>query len=141
MLRRPKLSLPAAISIFALRDKFNSILEERLHDGKCENHYIMSIEVNPNDFDLTGNLTSAEKATLWTEVNKGIERFDKNEISLQPRKPQNLLPVAANSGKMLIRSIVHSSSSADDNQRSYLLHHQDAITEAAARGALVGTVI
>ena len=111
---------------------------KQLHDGKCENHYIMSIEVYPNDFDLTSNLTSAGKATFWTEVNKGIERFDKNEISLRPRKPQNLLPVAANSGKMLIRSIVHSSSSADDNHRKLPTppprHHHRSSSERHTSG-------
>ena len=79
MLRRPE---NINKKVFELRGKFNSILEERLFDGKENVHRIMSIEVD------TGELTSIGKADFWREVNRGIEKFDKKEIMLKLRKVQ-----------------------------------------------------
>ena len=50
--------------IFALRGHFNSILEDRLMEGNVENHYIMSLEAQPNDFDCTGFLTAVGKSSF-----------------------------------------------------------------------------
>ena len=66
----------------SLRGKFNSILEERLFDGKQDVHRIMSIDARPEEFDIMGNLTSAGKESFWMEVIRGFKKFDKNEISL-----------------------------------------------------------
>ena len=74
---------------YALRGKFNSILEECLFDGKADRHQIMSIELNPQGFDLTGCPTSLGFETFWTEVFRGFTKFDKDEIKLRPRKPIN----------------------------------------------------
>ena len=84
MLRRP-LNL-SATGVFQLHGKFNSILEDRLLYGNVANHYIMSIEVMTQDFDLSGNLTSAGKASFWLEVIRAMEKFDNNDITLHPRK-------------------------------------------------------
>ena len=70
---------------FSLRGKFNSILQERLLDGKDDNHRIMSIDIQPDEFDLQGNLTSAGKAEFWKEVNRAMRKFDNNDITLNPR--------------------------------------------------------
>ena len=89
MLKRPKLQPPAPVSIFSLRGKFNSILEERLQDGHAENHYIISINVPEGDFDLSGELTPAGKKQFWTEITEGPRCFDRNEILLRRRKNQS----------------------------------------------------
>ena len=68
--------------VFSFRGRFNSILEERLLDGNAENHYIMSIEVEPNDFDIGGNFTSPGAATFWCEVSKAVQKLDAGEITL-----------------------------------------------------------
>ena len=70
-----------------LRGKFNSIMEERLFDGKDDDHRIISIDVQHRYFDITGNLTSAGKEDFWKEINKGFKKFDLNEIKLLPRRP------------------------------------------------------
>ena len=101
MLKCPKLNLTNNKAIYQLRSKFNAILEERLRDGKADNHYIMSIHVSLNDFDLTGHLTSSGKATFWKEVNQGLMKFNHGKITLRPRhfqvssKPNVSLPDVA----------------------------------------------
>ena len=82
MAKRPKI----AHHLYALRSKFNAILEERLTDGKADNHYIISIDVDLNEFDFVGNLTSAGKTHFWLEIIKGMQRFHENEISLRPNQ-------------------------------------------------------
>ena len=86
MLKRPKLDAPAAIRTFALRGKFNSILEERLQDGNTDNHFIISIDVPLHTFDLSGGLTITGKTHFWQEIMAGLEKFCLNKISLRPRK-------------------------------------------------------
>ena len=68
-----------------LRGKFNSILEERLFDGKDNVHRIMSIDVRSSKFDLGGNLTSSGKEEFWMEVTRAFKKFDPDEIKLRPR--------------------------------------------------------
>ena len=82
MLKRPN----ALNSEFALRGKFNSILEECLTDGKSDNHYIISIDVDDNNFTASSSLNDNGKDQFWKEVNKGIQKFDDNKISLRPRQ-------------------------------------------------------
>ena len=72
--------------VFEISGKFNSILEECLNDGKAENHKIMSIEVDPADFDFAGNLTLAGMKVFWKGVDKAMQCFDVNDITLNPRK-------------------------------------------------------
>ena len=69
--------------IFSFRGRFNSILEERLLNRNAENHFIMSIEVEPNDFDIGGNFTSPGAATFWREVSKAVQKLDAGEITLR----------------------------------------------------------
>ena len=83
MLKRPK---QLTSGTFSLRGKFNAILEERLLDGNCDNHFIMSIDVDAQDFDLSGYLTSAGKSTFWREVDRAMRRFDMGDIKLRPRQ-------------------------------------------------------
>ena len=70
---------------FGLRGKFNSILEERLLDGKDDQHFIMSIEVDPSRFDHWGNLSTHGTNIFWNEVDRAMEKFDKDKIKLKPR--------------------------------------------------------
>ena len=86
MLKRPKYF--AADLVFSLRGKFNTILEERLNDGVADNHRIMSIEVNEEDFDYSGGLNSDGQKTFWREIDNAIKKFNVNTISLLPRKQQ-----------------------------------------------------
>ena len=72
---------------FMLRGKFNSILEERLFDGKPDAHRIMSIEIGADSFDLVGNPTSIGFEAFLNEVLRRFKKFDANEIKLHPRKP------------------------------------------------------
>ena len=74
--------------MFYLRGKFNSILEERLHDGKPGAHRIMSIKVDTSGYDNLGNLSSDGKTHFWKEVDRALKRFDSGEIKLKPRKSQ-----------------------------------------------------
>ena len=78
-----------AKEVFASRGKFNSILEERLQDGNAASHHIISIDVHEEGFDLTGELNSIGKESFWKEIDKGLKKFDTNEIKLLPR---NFLP-------------------------------------------------
>ena len=68
-------------------------MEERIGKDGEERHLIMSIDVQPVDFDLTGNLTSAGKITFWKEVNRAIQKLDENKISLKPRGNNAAAPV------------------------------------------------
>ena len=81
--RRPKV---IARDIFANRGRFNSIIEERLFDGKETSHFIISIEIPQDEFTLTGDLSSTGKASFWKEMNEGLKKFDKQEITLKPRQ-------------------------------------------------------
>ena len=64
MLKRPsRISLLGQGKALALRGRFNAILEERSFEGPS-NLRLMSIEVNENDFDFTGYLTSSGKSNI-----------------------------------------------------------------------------
>ena len=67
---------------FTLRSKFNAILEERLMDGNWLQHHIISVEVDLAEFDHHGFLSSSGKEEFWLEINKGMKKFDKNDITL-----------------------------------------------------------
>ena len=86
MLQRPASNRK---ELYLLRGKSNSILEERLFDGNAESHFILSIEVQERHFDFTGDLTATGKAEFWKEVNRGLQKFDKKEITLKPRSSHN----------------------------------------------------
>ena len=85
--RMPRSSSCTRNDIFALRGKFNSILEDRLQaDGNGQ--HIISIQVPEVEFDLLGNLNEIRKITFWHEINRGLRKFDMGEITLKPRKSQ-----------------------------------------------------
>ena len=85
MLRRPPNDSPRKADIFALRGKFNTILEQRLLDGDAANHHIISIDVPAEDFDFSGLLTETGKRYFWKELDKGLQRFLNNDITLKLR--------------------------------------------------------
>ena len=88
MLKKLKVLAGKGMELYALRGKFNSKMEERLFDGNEKSHHIMSIEVEESRFNLMGFLTASGKASFWSEVNRALEKFNKGEILLQPRKNQ-----------------------------------------------------
>ena len=69
-----------------LRGKFNTALEDNLSKASAK-HHLISIEVDVNDFDQWGKLTTSGMKTFWQEFDKGMKKFDHGEISLHPRKP------------------------------------------------------
>ena len=58
--------------------------------SKDLSHRIMSIDVNLDEFDRLGNLTSIGKDNFWKEVDRAIKKFDRGSIKLLPRKFQPL---------------------------------------------------
>ena len=90
MLKCPKQEFPAEVHrVISLRGKFNSVLEERLLDAKGS-HHIMSILVDMTEFDMWGDLTMKGKYNFWREVDRAMKKFDLNEITLNPRKNENV---------------------------------------------------
>ena len=86
-------------NVFNFRGKFNSILEDSLLDGKAANHYIMSIDVPFDEFDVTGNLLLSGKHTFWHEVTTALEKFDNKSIGLRPHKYLQLNSKSTESSK------------------------------------------
>ena len=84
---------PFQETVMNSRSKFNSILEERILDGKEDRHKIMSITIPFCEFDRRGNLTETGKAEFWREVGQAIKKFDIGDILLKPRKIQPAVPL------------------------------------------------
>ena len=80
--------MPANQSVMQIRSKFNSILEERLLDSNANNHYIISIDINLQEFHASGDLTQEGMAQFWVELNKGLQHFEdlNDNVSLRPRQ-------------------------------------------------------
>ena len=97
MVKRPIHLSQNESSLFSLRGKFNSILEERIKDSANDRHRIMSIEVRMDEFDRQGNLASAGKADFWREVDQAMSKFDNKKISLLPRPGLNSGNTSSNS--------------------------------------------
>ena len=65
--------------------KFNAILEETLY--KTRNMYFMGIErqtIDRSCFDISGNLNNRGKINFWSEFDRQIKKFDKQELTLKP---------------------------------------------------------
>ena len=75
-------------NVFSLRGKFNSIMEECIFEDGNGKHFIMSIEVDQNDFIPLGDLTSEGSTSFWQEIDCPVKKFDRGEISLKPRHSQ-----------------------------------------------------
>ena len=82
--------------IFSLQGKFNSIMEERLADGCNDHHRILSIEVDCREFTVDGDLTPAGVKSFWKEVDRGLMKFDLDQITLKPHnyQPSSKQPIA-----------------------------------------------
>ena len=76
-------------NIFPVRGKFNSILEQCILEDDDDIHRIMSILVDAENYDAWGNLTDSGKEQFWLEVDKGLMKFNMDEISLRARNFQN----------------------------------------------------
>ena len=88
MLKWPYILGDTATSIFSLRPKFNSILEDQILLSKDNSHRIMSINVSLDQFDRHGNLTTIGKNNFWHEVDRTMAKLNAGEIKLLPRKHQ-----------------------------------------------------
>ena len=87
MLRRPtSIPMVGRGRALVLHGCFNSILEERLVE-EGGNLQLISIEVQDNEFDMTGHLTTSGMNTFWKEMDRGLKHFDCDEIKLLPRIP------------------------------------------------------
>ena len=73
---------------FALQGKFNNTLESVLVARKtsCIPAFIMSIEVDQEEFLPNGELTSTGKCKNWQEIDSYIQKFERNEINLKPKQ-------------------------------------------------------
>ena len=88
MIKRPKTEGDWQ-ELFALRGKFNSILEERIYEDSANFHRIMSIDIPATEVDFLGNISPHGKTTFWKEVIRALKKLNLGEISLNARKPQN----------------------------------------------------
>ena len=86
----------AGIPILAVCNKFNCALEELLAN-RCY-HYILDAGVALADascFTYNGQLTARGKGKFWEEVDRQIETFDYQKITLRPTATQKLKQIAA----------------------------------------------
>ena len=65
----------------------------------------MSIDVKLNEFDCLGDMSLTSKANFWKEINRAVQKFDEDKITLKPRKNQNAVPAAKNNSSF-IRSVI-----------------------------------
>ena len=68
----------------ALRQKYNSLLEEAIAPRR--HNYIVDVskKVNKTAFDRNGELNVTGVINFWLELDKQIELFDKQQITLKP---------------------------------------------------------
>ena len=78
MLRRPS-KIADSHRILSLRGKFNQALEDNLAIAS-DKHHLMSIEIDEEDFDHWGKITQPGMITFWKELDRGLMKFDRNEI-------------------------------------------------------------
>ena len=141
MLKRPeRIMSGTCVKVLPMRNKFNAALEEcvaTLNDS----FHLVSIEVHEADFDLSGGLTSFGKTTFWKELNRGLKKFDKGEITLKPCKPSKgdskLTPSTARSTRC--EHDKHHSETKHHDRRSAshssLRHHQHSSSRRRDRSS------
>ena len=85
MLKRPK-SDEKFDKNFSMHGKFNSALESVLyqHKGYISN-YILSIEVDSEEFLPNGELSNDGKHRYWHEVDSCMDKFERSVINLKPK--------------------------------------------------------
>ena len=84
MIKHPYGCLQEFNKIFALRNRFNNILDEVLCNTNPQ-HHVLSIRVEENDFHLNGELNEQGEITFWKEVDQCMKKFDRGEINLKPK--------------------------------------------------------
>ena len=81
MIRRPN---EASNSVQSVRTKFNSILEKAI-TGKRHNYILDFDGVLSNDsFDRNAELNPTGMIEAWLEIDRKIQMFDKQQLSLKP---------------------------------------------------------
>ena len=85
MLKRPKhIMTLGSNKALSIRGRFNAVLEEQLA-AAGDNLRLISITIPDSEFDLSGYLTSARKASFWREIDRGMKKFNEGDIKLLPR--------------------------------------------------------
>ena len=85
MLKRPKdIPVIGFTEALSMRGKFNSIREEMLTVINPGENHLISITVPENDFNMQGDLSNTGKTCFWSEMDRGLKKFDLGEISLKP---------------------------------------------------------
>ena len=88
MLKQPS-SKTEFSHIISLQGKFNNILEDLLGRATSKlSNFILSIEVDQKEFDISGNLLETGKKYFWRELDSCLKKFDHHEINLKPRPPK-----------------------------------------------------
>ena len=75
----------AGSKLLKFRNKFNSVLEQMLSSRR--GHYIIDVNkvvAQPQNFTEHNVITAHGKEVFWRELNKIVEDFDKQKISLRP---------------------------------------------------------
>ena len=86
MVKRPDASEQWKKNIFEKRSTFNRALESALYKKKGYiNNFILSIEVELNDFLHGGYLSGPGKQKFWHELDPCIQKFECREINLKPK--------------------------------------------------------
>ena len=75
---------PTSDRVFSLRSKFNAVLEETL--ANYRSCYILEFEADGVHFDRANNFNNSGKNAFWRYVDQEVKKFDKQIISLKPRK-------------------------------------------------------
>ena len=73
----------------AMRRKYNDMMEDTLVDFK--HHYVLDISDKIDDpawFLRDGTLNCVGKTKYWLTIDKAVEKFDKQIISLKPTRPK-----------------------------------------------------
>ena len=72
--------------------KYNPEMEEALTNQR--NHYIMSLQrsFNSTHFNSRGKFTASGNVRFWDEINKLLESFDRQKVSLKPLSKSQLMP-------------------------------------------------
>ena len=126
MLKRPEKSGSNVFDkCFHMMSNFNTALESLLFKKKSYiTQYILSIEVDQEEFLYGGYLTNTGKRRLWHEIDSCIKKFERREINLKPKNVKK-----KKDSKKLPKLPPHQTSSKIffDKDKSFGRKHQDYV--------------
>ena len=79
--------IPTSDKVFTLRGKFNVILDETLSNYK--NCYLLEFKPSITHFDRANNFNNTGRNAFWRFVDQQVMKFDKQQITLKPKKGNN----------------------------------------------------